>query len=298
MDESKPSEGPYAGKRLEGAHFTGADLRGADFAGADLRGADFRGARLNDAIFRRASFGMSRLWVAVFVASSLAIGGFAGAVGARIGQSMSTQATNGELVAPAFVFAMFLTFILLTLILGLSAAVRIGLAVLVTTTLLVTIGTLGAGAFEPRVFLVPLMLAVLMMSFVAGAVARVAAGSFGIIAFVVISLVAASIAWLNGGGLFLSASLLVSVFLARRALGGDVRDRWIRRLSVEVVGTRGTCFADADLTNADFDGAYLGVSDFRGAVLAGTMFENAKVTSGALFDPSVHPRRRCHAAEE
>ncbi|MCH7617281.1 MAG: pentapeptide repeat-containing protein [Chloroflexi bacterium] len=164
-------------------------------------------------------------------------------------------------------------------------------AIVLATTLVITGTALALGDFDGGFFFMALMVTLLIVSFAAGVVARVAAGSFGLIAFVITSFAAGVLAWLNGGGLFVALSLLLTIFIARRALSGDARDGWLRRLTVEVVGARGTRFKNADLTNADLRDAHLGIVDFRGASLDGAKFDGATFGSGALFDPSAHPER-------
>jgi uncharacterized protein YjbI with pentapeptide repeats len=63
-----------------------------------------------------------------------------------------------------------------------------------------------------------------------------------------------------------------------RALAADKRDRPIRRLAHRIVARRGTIFAEADLTGADFTGTLLTQSDMSHAV-----------PSDATWDPGGGP---------
>jgi hypothetical protein len=294
MTGSRHREGSYTREHLEGADFAGADLSDADFSDADFRGTDFTGARLRGATFRRSSFGVSRRWLLAFMSSCLVIGGVAGAGVSLAGQAMWEGANSddsGQLAFTILTLSIFVLFVGITLFRGLGTAIHLVFAIVIATTLVITGGALALGVFDGQVFLMDLMVTLLVVSFVAGAAARIAAGAFGLITFVITSFAAALLAGLNGGSLFVVFSLLLTTFIARRALSGDARDGWIRRLSVEIVGARGTRFANADLTNADLRNAYLGIVDFRGASLSGAMFDGATITSGALFDLSSHPNR-------
>ena len=294
MAQSKYRGASYTGKHLVGADFVGADLSDADFSDANLRGADFTGAQLRGAKFRRASFGISRWWLVAFTSASLVVAGVAGAAVSRAWQTM-WQGVNsddsGQFALAILSLSIFVLFVGITLFRGLGNSIHLVFAIVLATTLVITGTALALGVFDGGIFFMALMVTLLIVSFAAGVVARVAAGSFGLIAFVITSFAAGVLAWLNGGGLFVALSLLLTIFIARRALSGDARDGWLRRLSLEVVGARGTRFANTDLTNADLRNAHLGITDFRGASLEGAKFDGATFTSGALFDLSAHPER-------
>ena len=294
MAQSRHRGTSYTGKHLGGADFIGADLRDADFSDADLHGADFTGAQLRGATFMRASFGISRWWLVAFMSASLVVAGVAGAAVSRAWQAM-WQGVNsddsGQFALAILSLSIFVLFVGITLFRGLGNSIHLVFAIVLATTLVITGTALALGVFDGGFFFMALMVTLLIVSFAAGVVARVAAGSFGLIAFVITSFAAGVLAWLNGGGLFVALSLLLTIFIARRALSGDARDGWLRRLSLEVVGARGTRFANADLTNADLRNAHLGITDFRGASLEGAKFDGATFTSGTLFDLSAHPER-------
>ena len=294
MKKPRHGEIPYTREHLEGADFAGADLSDADFSDADLRGADFTGAKLIGATFRRASFGISRWRLVAFMSASLVVAGVAGAAVSRAWQAV-WQGVNsddsGQFALAILSLSIFGFFVGITLFRGLGNSIHLVFAIVLATTLVITGTALALGVFDGGFFFMALMVTLLIVSFAAGVVARVAAGSFGLIAFVITSFAAGVLAWLNGGGLFVALSLLLTIFIARRALSGDARDGWLRRLTVEVVGARGTRFKNADLTNADLRDAHLGIVDFRGASLDGAKFDGATFGSGALFDPSAHPER-------
>jgi uncharacterized protein YjbI with pentapeptide repeats len=72
------------------------------------------------------------------------------------------------------------------------------------------------------------------------------------------------------------AAIVVSmplVFISRRALKADERDRPLRYVAHRIVTHRGTRFAEADVTRATFAGTTLTHSDTSGAVLDDAVWE-------------------------
>ena len=76
---------------------------------------------------------------------------------------------------------------------------------------------------------------------------------------------------------FLSGLLmLVSGYIARRALSADARDSLIYKISMALAAIGGTSFYRADLTDTDFSGSLLKSTDFRNANLTRTCFHQTK----------------------
>jgi uncharacterized protein YjbI with pentapeptide repeats len=72
-----------------------------------------------------------------------------------------------------------------------------------------------------------------------------------------------------------------------RALAGDEKYAFVRRIAVAFAATRGTSFRNADLTDADFTLAILKSTDFRSATLTRTCWHQAKkldrIRSGTTY---------------
>ena len=89
------------------------------------------------------------------------------------------------------------------------------------------------------------------------------------------------------------ASLVVSLFLARRALAGDIRFVLVHRLIIDLLTSGGTHFRGANLTGADFSHALLEHTDLREATLDGvrwvaaTGLQQARTEVSYLAEPAI-----------
>ncbi|WP_180274543.1 pentapeptide repeat-containing protein, partial [Tychonema bourrellyi] len=72
------------------------------------------------------------------------------------------------------------------------------------------------------------------------------------------------------------AVVLLSFYVAWRALAGDEKQNFVRKIAVFFASTGGTNFCNANLTDADFTGATLKCTKFTGANLTRTRFYEAK----------------------
>ena len=75
---------------------------------------------------------------------------------------------------------------------------------------------------------------------------------------------------------------MLLVFISRRVLKADERDRPMRYVAHRIVTHRGTCFTGADVTRADFTGTTLAHSDVSEAVLEDSVWDPGK--SPTAFD--------------
>ena len=87
--------------------------------------------------------------------------------------------------------------------------------------------------------------------------------------------------------------IISSAFIAKKAIRGSPKFRWIREVAVFWTSIGGTSFYGADLTDASFDGADLRHTDFRKANLTRTSFkgvtglELARLQGTILEEPKV-----------
>ena len=72
------------------------------------------------------------------------------------------------------------------------------------------------------------------------------------------------------------AAILVSAYIARRALTGDPRDAWMRSVAIAFSTIGGTSFRNADLSHATFTQATLKSTDLRNAILTLTNWHQVK----------------------
>ncbi len=263
--------------RPVGQSFRGGALAGADFSGKDVRGADFTGANLRSAIFRDAKFGVApKVGAVIFgVALLLAVG-----LGVVIGLMVDEIRTqlNGEewdeVAAGGSVLFTILVFIAHLVWRGFDMAIN----VIGVLYLELMAGNLIANAIWEdlewyRALRFTAVLAVLFLAILAGVLARVVGGVFGIWSVVIVAVVGGLATGEAQGGI---AGVVVALSLAaisKRAVRGDRRDRSLRRLAQRLVGRWGTRFVDADLTGVDFTGTDTGRCGAKGATLEGVTWD-------------------------
>jgi hypothetical protein len=263
--------------RPVGQSFRGGALAGADFSGKDVRGADFTGANLRSAIFRDAKFGVApKVGAVIFgVALLLAVG-----LGVVIGLMVDEIRTqlNGEewdeVAAGGSMLFTLLAFIALLVWRGFDMAIK----VIVVLYLVLMAGNVIANSIWEdlewyRALRFTAVLAVLFLAILAGVLARVVGGVFGIWSVVIVAVVGGLATGKAQGGI---AGVVVALSLAaisKRAVRGDRRDRSLRRLAHRLVGRWGTRFVDADLTGVDFTGTDTGRCGAKGATLDGVTWD-------------------------
>lgn len=263
--------------RPVGQSFRGGALAGADFSGKDVRGADFTGANLRSAIFRDAKFGVAPKVGAVILGVALLVTVGLGVVIGLMVDEIRTQ-LNGEewdeVAAGGSMLFTLLVFIALLVWRGFDMAIK----VIVVLYLVLMAGNLIANAIWEdlewyRALRFTAVLAVLFLAILAGVLARVVGGVFGIWSVVIVAVVGGLATGEAQGGI---AGVVVALSLAaisKRAVRGDRRDRSLRRLAQRLVGRWGTRFVDADLTGVDFTGTDTGRCGAKGATLEGVTWD-------------------------
>lgn len=280
-DGDTAPEGPdrrsFRGQRLDGADFTGQELEGADFSGTDVRGAKFDGANLRSASFRDASLGVRSAIGVALLGLALAVAILAGAligwsledVGSRVTADEADEiAEGGSLV--------LLLVVLVGLILwkGFSTAIRL---VIVVWVVLLAINIIANFFLEEvewvRAARATLLLAVLVAAITAGILGRVVGGVFGSWSVAIVAVLGGLASGRAHGG-FAGIVVAVSlVIISKRALRGDPRDIYLRRVAHRLTQRWGTSFVDTDLTGVDFNGADASRTDLRGATLDGVRWD-------------------------
>ncbi|MGK7919030.1 MAG: pentapeptide repeat-containing protein [Trichodesmium sp.] len=70
------------------------------------------------------------------------------------------------------------------------------------------------------------------------------------------------------------SEILLTAYITRQGIKGDKKLALLRNLTFAFAATGGTCFREADLTDADFTNATLKSTDFRGANITRTCWKN------------------------
>ncbi len=270
----------YRGRNLRRRSFRGTELDGADFTGADVRGADFTNASLVGASFVDAKVGVTPFAGTLLLVVAVMLAAVAGVVTGRLSSSAGDRLFSGEWQATlGGVTIVFLALVLFGFLLWKGAdlafrAFAIAFAVSLTINLVVDFvyGEVDVGLFAGTIGLMILF----GLAVVAGIVARMVGGGFGPFIIVVVALIGGIAAGRAEGGIGGIVISILLVFISKRALRRDPRDRPILHLAHRIVARRGTRFTDANLTRADFTGAQLAYSDMTDAVLSGTTWDPGK----------------------
>jgi len=251
----------YFHRDLQGRDFKGKDLTGKDFSHADIRGANFTGANLTGVNFSHAIAGLQRRWAVGLVTASLFLsllsGILAGFIGMLVVALSLSQLTKSVTIVPGLVVLICLAILLIVIIR--KGLVAVGGAVAVA-------GTAAAAG----VGVVPGVVAGGMAPKAAGEVA----GAAAVVGAVAVKMVASVEATETVA--VVAAVVGVGIYVAWRALAGDEKYAFVRRVALFFAAIGGTSFQGAYLTNADFTQAKLRCTKFLEARLTRTRFGQAE----------------------
>lgn len=278
----------FRGENLRGLSLQGKDLSGADFSEADIRGTNFSRANLTGAKFVGAKAGLPIPWVIFLLIVCCGLSALSEFLVAYLSYFISlifSPDINNLIVGwtsllVIFVFDFFLIYRGLsafTVAITIAGAIAGAIAVAGVVAVAGAVAVAVAGAFA---FAGAAAFAVAGAFAFAGAAAFAVAGAFAF-AGAVAGAVAGAFAVAGAVAkvfIVIVAILLTSVnsYIGWRAIKGDSRDVWIRRIAVDFAATGGTTFFQADLTDADFTKATLKNTDFRKATLTRTCFKATK----------------------
>lgn len=264
----------FQGRDLRGTSFRSQDLTEADFSDSDVRGADFSDARLVRAKFTGARIGVRPITAALILVAALAasvaagvmVGYFADTIRNRAVASDWRDVLSGWLLV--IVVVVFFGFLILK---GVRQAVRAALIVLVVALVvdvILVVSIAGEVRFLNAAWLIGLLLLFGLAS-LAGVLGRIVGGTFGAWAIGFVAVLGGIAAGRAHGGLAAIAVSLLLVFVSKRAIKLDERDRPLRELAQRIVTRRGTRFSGADVSGADFTGTLLAQADVSHATLDG-----------------------------
>jgi uncharacterized protein YjbI with pentapeptide repeats len=309
---------------IQGADFTNANLTGANFSHADIRSANFTKATLRGANFSHAKAGLQRYRAFFLLGVSFLITtlvGFASGLGGFFASVLLKPDSIKQYVVPGAITLIVLAIIFIFLVRrGYEAAleawgsklqyvsdaagvVRLSIAfsalgaVILTGALIPILSentavVVALVIFGVLVLILSLLLAVAMAGalVVAGpsAVAVALAGMIAVAGAVAQILVVSGILNTNQA-LFLlvvgSISLgLIANVISWRALAGANEFAWLRMIALNFAAIGGTCFRQADLTDANFSHAVLKNTDFRESNITHTGFLNARKLDQSRYD--------------
>lgn len=270
---------------LRGQSFKGKGLSGADFSEADIRSTNFAGAILEGVNFARAKAGLQKRWVVVqviltFIISSVT-GALSGFAGAYTGIFLSPQGIQDYSPIPGSLTLTVLVISFISIIYRGYTVRAFGMILIVGAVAVTIVGAVGVSGV------------VAVASASTGAVAIAGAGiSTFLVAVVgaIVGAIAGSEAIADGitgsiGGSI--AAMMLSIYVAWRALRGDEQFALVRTFGVAFGAIGGTSFRGADLTAANFTGATLKSTQLMQAKLIHACWSNAKKLDRARLGDSI-----------
>ena len=283
----------FQGVNLRGQSFKGQDLSGADFSEADIRSTNFTDATLIGANFSGAKCGLQRHWATFLVILSWLLAGISGYVSILPAALISLIFYYPNKI-PGFISLIVVSlFLIISIIQGIGSAsvvVAFVFAFVMAVVIIVPGGReVGSSFLLPGIGVVagPVLgtvaVAILETRAVKRLVPIVGIGAVtGAFASLGIGVLTETFSNLERGDFVIAATgavavVLISLFLARRALRGDERDAWVRFFAIAFAATGGTNFQDANLTDANFTGARLKSTDLRKATLTRVRWYGAKM---------------------
>ncbi len=287
----------FRGQNLRGQSFKGQNLSGANFSYADLHGTNFRGSNLRDSQFRGVKAGLQKHWIAVLVCTAWLLSVLLGLAlvlvcyfillffnlsGSEDGNTgwaalilmitlvwiASRRGMQGGWEAFAGVIELIIVGVILGVISGLA-------------NLIALLGTLAISCVLAG-FAIAILFACGIAFGVTFAIAPRTAWLISPVKVVTIAAIASGIAgYISGTVVAVVIAGTVSItfvfdYIGWRAIQGDRRYRLIHDLAVNLAATGGTCFRNADLTDADLSNAILNSTDLRQAKLARTCWRGVK----------------------
>lgn len=251
---------------LKGQSFKGQELSGTDFSHADIRGTNFKGAILRGVKFRDAKAGLEKHWTITLVLISWLISGLSAFLSWIIAYLLTTNQLVG-LIGSIFLFI----FYILALNRGLMVGAKFIIKIICLAGVVALVGLfIGSGFIIGVILFMTLALVFLETVNVAVAVAitvavaEVRAGVGVVAVAVVIALGAVFSAFSAEVAVVVSiAGTAIGGFLGLRAMKGNPREAWIRKIALIFASYQGTSFYNADLIGADFTGATIKNADLR-----------------------------------
>ncbi len=303
----------FQGANLKGLCFNGKDLSGADFSGADIRGTNFRGANLQGAKFRGATAGLQKRWVILLLVGVFILAGISGFFTLFMSATVSLIFDSGNLEDQSSgLLALILLIIFWIIIIrnGISSLVgvvsvtvrvaggvvfaelvAIAVAIAVVAVVFVTGGVVFVGDVPVTIVFAGAIVVADVFSRAAGkaftiavffavataVVFAAAVAVAGAVVFATAVAVAGGVAVAVTGtvtGAFAGFQILLSAYIADRAMKGDEKYTSIRNVAIAFAAVGGTSFRDANLTDTDFTNATLKSTDFRGADIIRTCWRD------------------------
>ncbi|MEH1911520.1 MAG: pentapeptide repeat-containing protein [Nostoc sp.] len=285
----------FSGQNLRGRNFKGRqDLAGANFSYADIRGANFTNANLTGANFSYAKAGLQRRWAIFLVLVSWVLSGFSGltwVVNGYIVSKIFDPYTLDHKIGRCTILIVLIPFSLVTVGLGVVSGLGALALALALALAFIVVGSftgvfyeaftdaftgVSSGAFAGGAAF--LLAGALVVAFaLAGVLSLVLSAAFALALTVALAFVGAGAGAGAGAAAVAAAGMLLSIYIAWRAMKGDEKHSLVRNIAIAFAAIGGTSFRGADLTNADFTQATLKSTDLRNTILICSRWHQAKM---------------------
>jgi uncharacterized protein YjbI with pentapeptide repeats len=285
----------FHGQNLRGRSFKRQDLKGANFSGADIRGSDFTQAKLNEANFSHTKAGLKLSWLIALQIVLFFLATLAGFISAYAGAFVGGTVVLDLFVA-SFTLILFLGFVSITILRGISTALWL-FAVTVVTSITIFLALPGTDDSRASAVLLAIVITVnisgVLVGAIAVAVSRILCKTWMLVILGFATLAAAVLGTLAGSEGIIGipakfvkvlaiaipvtgALVSLSLYIGWRAIAGDKKYALVRRIAIILCTYGGTSFRGANLTDADFSYATLKNTDFREANLTRTCWFQAQ----------------------
>ena len=286
----------YSGQNLRGRSFKGQNLEGANFSYADIRGTNFAEANLKGVNFTGAKAGLQKRWTLLLVLVSWllsAISGFLYLINTILITDIfdpSQSAGNPFIGSVTLIVTIIVYIIIIRRGISVNLAFAFAFVLVFAFAFAFAFGGVEGGAGEPAfagVGATGFAAAGAFSAAFAFAFAAAGAGTFAFAAALAFAPAGAFAAAVAGNfpfaaafafaGVFVAAGVVVSAYIAWRAMKGDEKYALARNAAVAFAAIGGTSFRGADLTDANFTQARLKSTDLRDARLIRTCFHKTKL---------------------
>jgi hypothetical protein len=270
----------FSNKNLQKASFRAQDLAYASFVNSDLRGADFSHSDLTGADLTHVRTGIIPINIIWMFIGALAASVLSGYVAMLAGQATQVMfASNDSKIRASGILTIVFTvvFIVYFYLKGGSRAIRYFVIPLLIIAAIIGIIANVSGISSGRgMFYQVIALALVVLMFIIGTIARAAAGSLSNILFIVVALSGGLFSKSVGGGIGTAIMAISCALISKRALSGTHGFDFLKSIACRITSQFGTSFRHARLTNANFSESRIRNADFSNATIGSVDWGKSK----------------------
>ncbi|MFL5809372.1 MAG: pentapeptide repeat-containing protein [Flavisolibacter sp.] len=281
----------FSNTNLRKTSFRNEDLSHVSFSHSDLRGVDFSNADLSGANLTHVRTGITPVnTVLIFIVALLLslLSGYVAMLGGRAIQVLLRSGNKNLIFCGWFGVVSIVLFIIYSYWKGVGNAIRkmiIPVSVIVMLLGIVSL-IVGVGNGKGAIYIVLSFVLVVVM-FIVGTIARVAAGAVSGIIFLVVA-VAGSVFGRSVGGEIGTIVMAIScAVISKKALKNTEGFELLRNIASFITRRFGTSFRNSKLETADFSGSKITNADFSNADISRVNWGNSSrinsITSTNVF---------------